>query len=633
MIDISVANAVKPAGLAYAPSSVDPSKMNLYIVDRGVDNGDNSKENDGKVYEVSFPPLTGNQPNQVEVRVATGKDDAEEKASGSVSLTSADLELVYDGSNQTVGLRFQGVTIPTGATVTNAYVQFQVDEKSTGATSLLIEGQATVNPPTFSSSSRNISNRPRTFAAVPWVPESWPTVGEAGLAQQTPNLAAIFQELIEQSGWNSGQAVVLIITGTGKRVAEAYEGGAAKAPLLHVEYSLEPVADLTVLPTSLDFGTLPVGTTVEQTVTLRNDGAVDLDVTQLTPTHAAYTVVNDPTPLTLEPGASQDITVRYSPGEPGLHQGNLQITSTDPDEGVMTVALMGTGVADEPDIEVTPLAMDFGAVVVNTTSEATVTLRNFGTQALTISSLTTDTSAFTVVAPVVPPTVVIGPGGEQVVTIRFAPISLGSHSGTLTIGSDDPDESLVMVTLQGFGTDQSQQLEVRVATGTDDAEEKAGGSVDLDSSDLELVYDGNNQTVGLRFQGVTIPAGVTITTAYVQFTADEASTGATSLLIEGEATVNPPTFSASSRSISTRPRTLAAVSWTPAPWSTVGAAGLEQQTPNLAAIIQELVNQEGWSSGQAVVLLISGTGKRVAESYEGSAPQAPLLHVEYTAGP
>jgi PKD repeat protein len=48
-IDISAANAIKPAGLAYAPASLDPNVMNIYITDRGVD-----EQNDGKVYEMTL---------------------------------------------------------------------------------------------------------------------------------------------------------------------------------------------------------------------------------------------------------------------------------------------------------------------------------------------------------------------------------------------------------------------------------------------------------------------------------------------------------------------------------------------------------------------------------------------------
>ena len=62
-----------------------------------------------------------------------------------MSLTSSDLELVYDGSNQTVGLRFNGITIPQGATIVNAYVQFQVDEAQSEVTALTIQGRVTVS--------------------------------------------------------------------------------------------------------------------------------------------------------------------------------------------------------------------------------------------------------------------------------------------------------------------------------------------------------------------------------------------------------------------------------------------------------------------------------------------------------
>ena len=59
LIDISAANARAPAGLSYAPSSQNPSVMNLYITARGVDNDTDPNENDGKVYEFSLPALPG----------------------------------------------------------------------------------------------------------------------------------------------------------------------------------------------------------------------------------------------------------------------------------------------------------------------------------------------------------------------------------------------------------------------------------------------------------------------------------------------------------------------------------------------------------------------------------------------
>ena len=61
-IDISAANARKPAGLAYAPSSLNPNIMNIYIAARGVDNDSNPNENDGHVYEMTLPASTNHPP-------------------------------------------------------------------------------------------------------------------------------------------------------------------------------------------------------------------------------------------------------------------------------------------------------------------------------------------------------------------------------------------------------------------------------------------------------------------------------------------------------------------------------------------------------------------------------------------
>ena len=92
------------------------------------------------------------------------------------------------------------------------------------------------NAPTFISSSGNITDREPIGAAVIWEPDEWPTKGEAGIAQRTPNLAPLIDEIVKRAGWSSGNALVILISGTGERVAEPYNGDADAAPLLHVEF-------------------------------------------------------------------------------------------------------------------------------------------------------------------------------------------------------------------------------------------------------------------------------------------------------------------------------------------------------------------------------------------------------------
>ena len=361
-----------------------------------------------------------------EVRISDSDDDAEQFADGDRYRNSSDLELAYEGSKaQHIGLRFAGLDIPQGVTITNAYVQFTVDETDGGAASRTIHGQDAATAAAFSETHFDITARPTTPASVAWAPPAWNDVGEAGLDQRTPDLTAIVQEIVARPDWQSGNALALVLSGTGTRTAESYNGSASQAPLLHVE---------------------------------------------------------------------------WTPGTEGTHVRDLPLV-----------------------------------------------------------------------------------------------------------------------------------LERRVEDDNDDAEEFVAdeGDMSLGSSDLELTKDdGMAQMVGIRFTGVAIPQGATITKAYVQFTVDETDDDPTSLTIRAQDADMAAAFMGQDKNISDRPTTSASVAWAPPAWDDVGAAGPDQRTPDLKAVVQEVVDRAGWQ-GQSLVLIIDGTGKRTAESYDGSASKAPLLHVEW----
>ncbi|WP_429810073.1 metallophosphoesterase [Ensifer sp. B1-9] len=177
-----------------------------------------------------------------ETRIATAADDIEEKSSGTISANINDLDMGYDGTTrQTVGLRFTGIDVPRGAVITNAYIQFTSDEVGTGAASFVIRGEDADESAAFTAIKFNVSSRPTTDASVAWTPASWTVRGEAGIAERTPDLKAIVQEIIDRGGWAALNDMAFTLVGTGTRVAKSYEGSAAGAALLHIEYTV-PVA-------------------------------------------------------------------------------------------------------------------------------------------------------------------------------------------------------------------------------------------------------------------------------------------------------------------------------------------------------------------------------------------------------
>ncbi|MGY1681899.1 PKD domain-containing protein [Geodermatophilus sp. SYSU D01176] len=176
----------------------------------------------------------------LDIPVQVGSDDAEQRPNGTVQLSSGDLNLGQeDSALLRVGMRFTNVTIPAGATITNAYVQFTADEVKSAASNLVIAGQASDNPATFTTATNSLSPtaRPLTTATVSWAPPAWTTVDARTTAQRTPDIRSVVQEIVDRGDWASGDPLVLIVTGTGERAADSYEGGTRKRPVLHIEYT------------------------------------------------------------------------------------------------------------------------------------------------------------------------------------------------------------------------------------------------------------------------------------------------------------------------------------------------------------------------------------------------------------
>lgn len=221
-----------------------------------------------------------------------------------------------------------------------------------------------------------------------------------------------------------------------------------------------------------------------------------------------------------------------------------------------------------------------------------------------------------------------GSAGDSVTaSVNPASLANGTYSTNVQISATGATNTPLNVPVK-LNITSTSSLDIRVVTSSDDAEEKAG-TVGLISSDLELAEDaGTSQTVGVRFSGINIPQGATVTNAYIQFKAKNSSSAAASLNIKAEASDNASTFNAVANNITNRTATNASISWNPSGW-TAGAAGADEQTSDISSIVNEVVNRAGWLSGNALVVIIDGSGYRNPYSYDGDSSGAPLLHVEY----
>jgi len=174
------------------------------------------------------------------VLVARGEDDAEE-VGGTMDLTNGDLDL----GNALVGVRFENLVIPQGATIQHAYVQFVGDaDGETEPTTYQIRAEASTTAGSFTSATNDLSGRITGMFQVDWAPGPWNN-GDAGPGQRTEDIAPLLQELVSDPAWNDASAIVLRFEGTGHRSAESFEGS-DQAPLLIVEVGAAVAAILPV---------------------------------------------------------------------------------------------------------------------------------------------------------------------------------------------------------------------------------------------------------------------------------------------------------------------------------------------------------------------------------------------------
>jgi len=150
--------------------------------------------------------------------VGTGNNDAEEDNTGSMNLTSGDLDMVMDSDNASttykIGLRYENIDIPANTAVSSANLKFAVDEQSSGSASFVIQIENSTNSAAFSTSNSNLSNRNYLNSSVSWsnVP-SWDNVGDSGGNQTSPDISSLINAAIEQNGLAANNAMTLMITG------------------------------------------------------------------------------------------------------------------------------------------------------------------------------------------------------------------------------------------------------------------------------------------------------------------------------------------------------------------------------------------------------------------------------------
>ncbi|MEE4190489.1 MAG: VWA domain-containing protein [Halieaceae bacterium] len=512
-----------------------------------------------------------------EDQISTRNNDAEEQtwitSGDGIYVGSSDLEFLYENGNssrrQTIGLRFDGTTVPDGATITNAYITFRVDESSTGGTAeITITGEYGESEEFQDNTAGTITSRDRTDASVEW-DLSDPAGAEFVV---TPSLTSIVQDIVDHPDWRGDGSNISDMafiferragsTTVSTHVMESYDKSGGFAPQLTVEYY--------------------VGTPPEEQNTITGLRFSNVDIPR------GVTITN----------ASIDFVV-------------AQTNSTE----TTNMVIVGERNAN-------PLPYSDA----NTIFSRNFTLASANWSDIPVWNTNDETQSTTDISNVVQEIVNMSDwcGGNP---MAFALYGTGLRSAW----ARDADNGLQPVlnisydsaTIEPGNSCTNATISMQITDSDDDVEEE-GSNVWVNSSDLDFQ---NNRNTGLRFPGINIPQGAQIQSAYIEFSSWWNYSGNTTIRVEHEQTDDSADFNNSNGTVDSR-NWSGAIDWNITDnWSEYEWV----RTADIGSHVQSIVDRGGWSTGNAMAFRVyksSGTTRR-AISHNYDPVYAPRLVINF----
>jgi outer membrane protein assembly factor BamB len=254
-------------------------------------------------------------------------------------------------------------------------------------------------------------------------------------------------------------------------------------------------------PTSLDFGPQTVGkTTAPQSVTLTNTGNASLTISSISLGGAnpdSFAIIGGGSGSTLAPGASQTVSLTFSPPFTGSHSASLVIVSDAPGSS-RQVSLVGVG--GIPGISLSPPSVEFGPVELGLQAIKNVTVTNTGTAPLVIAgaSLSGDRD-FVILQGGGAAT--LAPGASRTISLAYRVTVVGESRTTLAIDDDAPGAPHT-VPVSGTGTNPTPVTAPAVTVSP--ASVSFGSQLIGSMSAVQSIQVGNNGTAPLLIQSISL---------------------------------------------------------------------------------------------------------------------------------
>ena len=201
---------------------------------------------------------------------------------------------------------------------------------------------------------------------------------------------------------------------------------------------------IVVTPVDIDFSYVNISIPRTQQITVFNNGAAQLIVSNITSSDPQF--VLNVTSLTIDPGASEIVTLTLTASSAGNKSATIIFVNNDPPNALINAR----GIAESPVISVDASPIVFSTVALNEERTKTLTILNNSHVTLNISA------AMNTLTPtelhISATSFSVAPGASNTLTVTFKPTTTATYTGTLELSSNDIATPLISISTSGVGT-------------------------------------------------------------------------------------------------------------------------------------------------------------------------------------
>ena len=197
----------------------------------------------------------------------------------------------------------------------------------------------------------------------------------------------------------------------------------------------------TVVSGEFNFGQVPVGTSVDRTFVVKNDGSSTLTLTGPIDFPLGFSLLSGFGSSSLNAGQQTTFVVRYTSPGVGYYGGNVTFGSNDSDESQIAFPVVAVSGLSKFSLTLAGTALeggeaevDFGYLPLGNAVSQSFVIHNSGSAALTIGTITLPTGFVLTQSPAAS----VAPGQTTSLTIGTASSAAIEYSGSVTIMTNDP---------------------------------------------------------------------------------------------------------------------------------------------------------------------------------------------------